>query len=65
MTSCSPGDSCVYAGEGPCSCGFPVNAKYKDVVDRDAKARDCKGVAVRCSRPKPMACVEGRCLIRE
>lgn len=58
---CQPGDSCILAGAGSCSCAQPTNSKDADTVNQAAAEIDCGGALVKCMSWENLRCEAGKC----
>jgi hypothetical protein len=59
--ACEPGDVCVLAGGGSCSCPQAVNAEHADRIDDLAHDLECAG-EVGCKAYEQVQCIDGRCV---
>jgi hypothetical protein len=60
--ACAPGDTCVLAGGGRCTCAQPVNAEHRERVEQAVADHDCGGLVVRCMDYTSVRCEAGRCV---
>ncbi|MGI5864733.1 MAG: hypothetical protein ACOX6T_22160, partial [Myxococcales bacterium] len=60
--ACEPGEQCVLAGAGQCTCETPVNAKHRQRIDEAAAEVRCGGAMVECPTIGSVACEAGRCV---
>jgi hypothetical protein len=59
---CEPGDTCVLAGGGQCTCDQPVNADSVERVERAVQDLDCGGAVVDCIGFSNPRCENNRCV---
>lgn len=59
--ACTPGEACVPAGGGQCTCSQYVAESQRQAMDDSGDAVRCWGAQVECATPVPATCREGRC----
>lgn len=59
---CAPGDSCILAGGGQCTCAVPINAEHRARVEQAVADYDCDGLMVKCMGNINVRCEAGRCV---
>jgi hypothetical protein len=59
---CAPGDRCVLAGGGQCTCATPVNEREAARIDEAAADVRCGGAMPECPAHFDVRCEAGRCV---
>src|SRR5262245_45903832 len=59
---CEPGDTCVLAGSGACTCAVAVNAEEAESIDEAVEDVDCEGTTVICAQFTNPRCEDNICV---